>query len=691
MFKKILIANRGEIAARIIRTAHKLGIRTVGIYANGDKNSLPMQWANETYALGGDTPESTYLNIPKIIEIAQHTGCEAIHPGYGFLSENANFALACEQAGICFIGPSAQVIALMGSKQAARAALVNTDIPLIPGYEGAKQDADTLFKAAKAIGFPVLIKPSAGGGGKGMRIVSLEADFLSVLEQCQREAKAYFNDQTVILEKYLKPTRHIEMQIVVDHTGQAFHLFERDCSIQRRHQKIIEEAPCDSIDEELRERLGNMAIRVAKAVNYTNVGTVEFLVDAGGNPYFIEMNTRLQVEHAITEQITDIDLVAWQFAIAAKQTLPLSQENIKRRGHAIEVRIYAEDPENDFLPATGIIEEVVVPEPTHAIRIESSLQAGDVIGIYYDPMLAKLIVWGETRCQAISLLQQSLEHFHIMGVKNNLNFLRKIVHSAVFLDSAIDTEFLTRNKRVLDTPLPAPITLVWAVAAVGSLLSSIKHQQNGYYYHPEPGSPWQKTDHWRLNYNATHEIRLRNLSQGTEQILHIQRTQQTFMVIREADAHKTETTISFEAGFVSPNIIQVIIDQRAQFFYCMQHKHSLYLFMNHTGFLFEIMDSFRVEKNIKSIPKEALESPMPGIIREVFVKVGDKVTKDMPLIAIEAMKMEHTLKAPYAGIVTNVFYKKGDTVEGRVILLDLKPEQAEEQMEIEAKKGNIKK
>ncbi len=691
MFKKVLIANRGEIAARIIRTAHKLGMRTVGIYANGDKNSLPMQWANETHGLGGDTPESTYLNIPKIIEIAQQAGCEAIHPGYGFLSENAHFAEACAQAGICFVGPSAAVIALMGSKQAARAALLKTDIPLIPGYEGEKQDAQTLFKAAQAIGFPVLIKPSAGGGGKGMQIVSVGADFLTILAQCQREAQTYFNDATIVLEKYLEPTRHIEVQIVVDHTGQAFHLFERDCSIQRRHQKMIEEAPCDSIDEALRERLGEMAIRVAKAVNYINIGTVEFLVDAGGNPYFIEMNTRLQVEHAVTEQITDIDLVAWQFAIAAKQSFPLSQEKITRRGHAIEVRIYAEDPENHFLPATGVIEEVVVPEPTRAVRIESSLQAGDVIGIHYDPLLAKLIVWGETRRQAISLLQQSLEHLHIMGVKNNLNFLRKVVQASAFLDSAIDTEFLNRNKKVLDAPVPAPIPFVWAVAAVGALLSSIKHQQNGYYYHPEPGSPWQKTDHWRLNYNATHEIRLRYLSHGTDQILHIQRIQQTFVVIREADAHQNETTISFDAGFVSSNIIQVIIDQRAQFFYCMQHKNALYLFMNHTGFLFEIIDSFKLEKNIEFVPKEALESPMSGIIRAVFVKVGDKVTKGMPLMTLEAMKMEHTLKAPYAGIVSHVFYKKGDIVEGQVVLLDLKPEQTEKQIEIEDKKGNTKK
>ncbi|MEY3182233.1 MAG: methylcrotonyl-CoA carboxylase [Pseudomonadota bacterium] len=673
MFKKILIANRGEIAARIIRTAHKLGIKTVGIYSKSDKNSVAMQWANETYALGEDALDATYLNIEKIIQIAAFTGCEAIHPGYGFLSENADFATACEKSGICFIGPSAKVIALMGSKQSARDLLLKTDIPIVPGYQGKKQDPDTLLQAAREIGFPLLIKPSAGGGGKGMHIVSKEAHFATLLAQSQRESQAYFADTTVILEKYIKPTRHIEVQIAADHTGKVLHLFERDCSIQRRHQKIIEEAPCASIDDGLRQKLGDMAIKVAKAVNYTNIGTVEFVVDAAGKPYFIEMNTRLQVEHAVTEQITAIDLVAWQFAIAAKQPIPLSQDDIQRNGHAIEVRVYAEDPENHFLPATGIIEEIVVPEPTDSLRIESSLQVGDVIGIHYDPLLAKLIAWGETRQQAITKLQQSLEHVHIVGIKNNLNFLRKVIYSPMFADGAIDTDFLTRHKAVLEAPLSIPGPFVWSIAAVGALLNSIKHQQNGYYYHPEPGSPWQKTNHWRLNYHATHEIRLKNINNQLNEILYIQRPADDFIVTKEANEREAEYTLSFNAGFVSPNIMQVIKDDRAQFFYCMQHKNSLYLFINHTGYLFEIIDPFTIDKIDENLVKESLESPIPGVIRDIFVKEGDTVSEGMPLLILEAMKMEHTVKAPYDGVVKKIDYKKGDTVEGRVVLLHLTP------------------
>jgi len=672
MFKKILIANRGEIAGRILRTAHKLGIKTVGIYAPADKQSLPMQWMNETYALEGNTLEETYLNIPKIIDIAKQSGVEAIHPGYGFLSENPAFAEACEAAGICFIGPSAQVIALMGSKQAARAALEKSEIPIIPGYQGEQQDKESLFEAAKKIGFPVLIKPSAGGGGKAMRVVKQRQDFLQALAQCQREALAYFNDDTIVIEKYLSPTRHIEVQIAADTQGNVVHLFERDCSIQRRHQKIIEEAPCDSIDDALRHQLGEMAILVARRVGYTNVGTVEFLVDSGGNPYFMEMNTRLQVEHAITEQITSIDLVSWQLWIAAKLPLPAVQSQIKRHGHAIEVRVYAEDPDNDFLPSTGTVQQVLMPETSDMVRIESSMREGEKVDIFYDPLLAKLIVWGENRRQAILKMQQALEHVHVLGIKTNLNFLRNVVYSPVFAESMIDADFLDKQlPRHRVAPKP-PHPFVWSLAAVAALLNSIKHQQNGHYYHGEPGSPWQNTDHWRLNYTATHEIRLKEMSTGKNGTFHIQHPEHEFVVTREMGEKSPEETSNFSAGFITPYIMQVVRDGRSQFFYSLEHAPWLYFFANHTSYLFEVVDPYSLDKPVKALPFDALQSPMPGIVRQIFVKEGDKVQEGAPLMALEAMKMEHTITAPYAGKVTKIFYKVGDVIEGQVEVLEIK-------------------
>jgi acetyl/propionyl-CoA carboxylase alpha subunit len=517
MFKKVLIANRGEIAARIIRTAHKLGIKTVGIYAPMDKDSLPMQWANESCPLGDNKPELSYLNIPKIIEIAQQTGSDAIHPGYGFLSENPDFAAACEKAGLCFIGPSSKTIAAV----------------------------------------------------RAQRIDSPVAE---------------------------KGARRIDVQIAADHIGTVLYLLERDCSIQRNKQKMVIEAPCVSIDTTLRETLGKMAIQAAQSVHYLNVGTVEFLVDAAGNPLVIGIKARLQVEHTVTEEITGIDLVSLQFAIAMKHPMPISQSDIKPQGHAIEVHVYAADPENDFVPVTGKIEETVVPEPNDRIRVESSLKVGDLISLDYNPLLLKLIVRGKDRHQAIVHLKHSLEHVHILGIKNNLNFLRKLSHATAFSESAIDTHFLEKHKTLMEVNNQSPHTVVWAIAAVGALLHSIKHKQNGHFYHAEPGSPWRKTDQWRFNDAVTHNIRLRHISDGQIETLHIQHPEHDFIIVKESDKGKNDEMLRLNAAFVSPNVLQVMVDEQVQFFYCMQHNNTVYLFINHRGYLFEVLDPFLPEK-----------------------------------------------------------------------------------------------
>jgi acetyl-CoA carboxylase biotin carboxylase subunit len=497
MFQKILIANRGEIAVRIIKACQELGIKTVTIYSDVDMKSPHVLLADEAVNLGDPTPVESYLNIPKIIKVAQAKKCEAIHPGYGFLAENPDFAETCNKAGIKFIGPSPKVIGLMGDKIAAKITMEKAGVPVIPGYHGPSQDNDTLVKEGKKIGFPLLVKAAAGGGGKGMRIVKSENTLLESIESAKRESKSSFGNDTVFLERYLEKPRHIEFQILGDEHGNIIHLFERECSIQRRHQKIIEESPSPVMTPELREKMGKAAVTAAKAVGYTNAGTVEFMVDGSLNYYFMEMNTRLQVEHPITELTTGIDLAKWQLRIASGEKLTLKQKDVFQRGHAIECRIYAEDPKNGFLPSVGTL--LKLEEPTGPnIRVDSGILANNQISPYYDPMLSKLITYAENREDCIHKMTWALSHYVVLGVTSNISFSNEVLKHKEFQKGNTTTHFIdnyfkewTVSKKTL------PVDALIALAVYDSMHS--KKEEIVRYKEADPHSPWKHVGRWRVS------------------------------------------------------------------------------------------------------------------------------------------------------------------------------------------------
>ncbi len=496
MIKKILIANRGEIAVRIIKACQEMNIKTVAIYSNVDSDAPHVHLADETIDLGDPTPIESYLNIPKIIKIAQETKAQAIHPGYGFLAENPDFAKSCSDVGIKFIGPESNVLALMGDKIEAKKTMEKAGVPVIPGYHGEKQDESSLIKEGKKIGFPLLVKAASGGGGKGMRIVHSEDLLKESIESAKRESKSSFGDDTVFLEKYLDKPRHIEFQILADEHGNIVHLFERECSIQRRHQKIIEETPSPVMNSNLREKMGLAAVSAAKTVGYTNAGTVEFMVDGNLNFYFMEMNTRLQVEHPITEMTTGIDLVKWQIRIASGMKLTIKQNDLIQRGHAIECRIYAEDPSNGFLPSVGTLEKVVVPTGPN-IRDDSGINTGLKVTPYYDPMLAKLVTYSENRQENINKMIWALSRYVVLGVTTNVPFLKKILEHEEFKKGNITTHFIdnyfkdwTTKKRGL------PVDAIIALAVYDSMHS--KAQEIVRYKEEDPHSPWKHVGRWRV-------------------------------------------------------------------------------------------------------------------------------------------------------------------------------------------------
>ena len=496
MFKKILIANRGEIAVRIIKACQEMNIKTVAIYSNVDNDAPHVHLADETINLGDPTPIESYLNIPKIVKIAQETHAEAIHPGYGFLAENPDFAKSCNDVGIKFIGPSPNVIALMGDKIEAKKTMEKAGVPVIPGYHGEKQDDSSLLKEGKKIGFPLLVKAASGGGGKGMRIVYSENVLEESIESAKRESKSAFGDDTIFLEKYLDKPRHIEFQILADEHGNSVHLFERECSIQRRHQKIIEETPSPVMNIELRKKMGSAAVTVAKTVGYSNAGTVEFMVDGNLNFYFMEMNTRLQVEHPITEMTTGVDLVKWQIRIASGLDLALKQNDLIQRGHAMECRIYAEDPSNGFLPSVGTLEKVEIPTGPN-IRDDSGITTGMKITPYYDPMLAKLVTYSENRTESINKMIWALSRYVVLGVTTNVTFLKKVIEHEEFKKGNITTHFIenyfkdwTIKKRGL------PIDAIIALAVYDSM--HLKTEEIVRYKEEDPHSPWKHVGRWRV-------------------------------------------------------------------------------------------------------------------------------------------------------------------------------------------------
>ncbi|MBA2649073.1 MAG: acetyl-CoA carboxylase biotin carboxylase subunit [Legionella sp.] len=647
MFDTILIANRGEIACRIIKTAGAMGICSVAVYSDIDKESLHVKLADKGYCIGSARAQDSYLNIDHIIAAAKASGAQAIHPGYGFLSENPKFAQACLDADLVFIGPSVQSMEAMASKQLAKQRLETTNVPLTPGYHGTDQAEARLLKEAKLMGFPILIKAANGGGGKGMRSVHQESDFMPALAAAKRESLASFADDTVILEKLILNPRHIEVQVMADSKGQVVHLFERDCSIQRRHQKIIEEAPALGLPDTLRKDLAKAACEVAQSIQYTGAGTVEFLVENNERFYFMEMNTRLQVEHPVTELITGLDLVAWQLKIAAGESLPLTQNEIHAKGHAIECRIYAEDPFNEFVPSIGQIH--MLHEPSgEGIRIDSGITLGSHISKYYDPMIAKLIAFGETRTESLQRMEQALNHFYIGGVKTNLPFLQAICQNPQFKAATISTDFLEKTSLSLKIPDKTQAILMTIgfdyLKTIQAISDPLFQDSFAWQSHTERTWVWSYLDgDERLDayiYPINH-TQCTVTMRGEKHALHSELVEDTLYVEIDNHYHKAQV-------------------------YDLNKQVRLFTEQGQIE-----VDRFSWSQDNKSVQKGQLTAPMSATVVAILKNVGDTVKKGDSLIVLEAMKMEHTIHAPADGILSEVYYKVGSQVDEGAQLLAL--------------------
>ena len=663
MFRKLLIANRGEIACRIIKTARKCNIKTVALYSEIDKNALHVRLADESYLINhSPTIINSYLNCEKIIEIALKTNTDVIHPGYGFLSENVKFATLCYQKGITFIGPPPSVIAAMGNKFKAKCLMKKALIPVILGYQDKQQNLKNFIKQAEKIGFPLLIKASVGGGGKGIRLVTAIEEFVSALQSVKREAKSNFGNDTVFLEKYIKPARHIEIQIFMDQNGNGVYLFDRDCSIQRRHQKIIEEAPAPNLSNSTRKKMGETALKAAKSVNYLGAGTVEFLVDEMENFYFMEMNTRLQVEHPVTEMITQLDLVEWQFKIAHGDTLPLFQEHIKARGHAFEARLYAENPSNNFSPSTGKIIFFSPPKESKNVRIDTGFTQGDTISPYYDSLIAKIIVHSKDRTAALQQLKKSLENTFIVGVDTNISFLNRICGNADFKSANSRTILVEEMPLQIKEELPDEILFFATLAELqyqkkqGELLSTQSEDRF---------SPWFIRDSWNLSNQFAQTLCFWN----EEKIIKIKIIPSTngwsFLLKNKKIfiSQFKKTNHFFKFIYNNQCYTAMIINDlnNWQIFYKGSH-FTLARYNPRANFL-DFTDSKTIENDNQII------APMPGIVVEIFVKLNQKVKKGDCLLVLETMKIENMIIAPRDGTIKSIFYNSGDLVNEDAELL----------------------
>jgi 3-methylcrotonyl-CoA carboxylase alpha subunit len=653
MFDTILIANRGEIACRIIATCRKMGIRTVAVYSDADAHSLHARVADTAVRIGPAPSRESYLNIGHILDAARRSGAQAIHPGYGFLSENAEFAEACTRAGIVFIGPPAAAIRAMGSKAAAKELMSKAGVPLTPGYDGINQDPEFLLQQADAIGYPVMIKANAGGGGKGMRRVEARAEFAAALASCKREAAASFGDDSVLLEKYLVEPRHVEVQVFGDTHGNVISLAERDCSVQRRHQKVIEEAPAPLLSDDLRRRLGVAGRNAAKAVDYVGAGTVEFLVDRDGGFHFMEMNTRLQVEHPVTEMITGLDLVEWQIRVAAGEALPLTQEQVTTRGHAIEARIYAEDPAHDFRPSIGRIVHLRAPMASENVRVDTGIKKRDAITPFYDPMIAKLIVWDESREMALRRIVQSLEEFEIVGVGNNVEFLRRLVTSPSFTEARLDTSLIEREHDWLikEEAVPDAALLIAALSVIEP------HAVD----ETSDSSPWAARDGWRMNGVRERAIRLKLGEKVCEVAIRYRGAGQFRM---RMDEHRFEVSY----GSRNDNEVQVVIDGKRISARVIAAGSSYHVFVDGRHYEFGYDDPLNIEAQHHA-GEGSLLAPMPGRVVALTAEPGQRVEKGASLMVLEAMKMECTIHAPAAGRVDSFHFAAGDQVSEGVELL----------------------
>jgi 3-methylcrotonyl-CoA carboxylase alpha subunit len=660
VFGKVLIANRGEIACRVIRTARRLGIATVAVYSEADRDALHVALADEAWPIGPPEARRSYLNIGAILEAARASGAEAVHPGYGFLSEVAEFAEACAAEEIVFIGPPPSAIRSMGSKAEAKALMERHEVPLVPGYHGEDQDPLRLFEEAERIGFPVLIKASAGGGGRGMRVVGGAAEFAAALEGAKREAAAAFGDDRMLLEKYLLQPRHIEVQVFADRHGNTLHLFERDCSIQRRHQKIVEEAPAPGLNAARRRALGRIAVAAAKAVGYVGAGTVEFVAAAGAF-YFIEMNTRLQVEHPVTEAVTGLDLVEWQFRVAAGEALPVCQDDILLRGHAFEVRLYAEDPQREFLPQTGTLHRLRLPQPELA-RVDSGVRQGDAVSPFYDPMIAKIIVWGEDRGAALARLRRALAETAVLGVATNRDFLARLAAHPEFAAAALDTGFIERHHAsLLPSQAGAPAAAL-AAAALSRLLAREAAAKLAAAAAGEPFSPWARVDGWRLNGRANQNIRFRDGME--ERNVRVTAHAGAWMLQIGAAEILAKGERDAESG------LRIALDGVRRPITVLDHERETVVVLGVESWRFTELDPLAAAAGDDPTAGR-LTAPMPGRVTQLMVGPGSVVHRGQPLMIIEAMKMEHTMAAPADGIVEAVRCAVGEQVEEGAELIAL--------------------
>jgi 3-methylcrotonyl-CoA carboxylase alpha subunit len=671
MFQKILIANRGEIACRVIATARRLGIATVAVYSDADRNARHVRLADEAVWIGPPPARESYLDIERILEAARRTGAQAIHPGYGFLSENEAFAQACLDAGIVFIGPPVEAIRKMGSKAEAKRLMEAAGVPLTPGYHGEEQGPAYLFEQAMRIGFPVLIKASAGGGGKGMRRVDRPEDFAEALESCRREARSSFGDDRVLIEKYILRPRHIEMQVFGDTHGQVIHLYERDCSVQRRHQKVLEEAPAPGMTPERRAAMGEAAVAAAKAVGYVNAGTIEFIVEPSGAFYFMEMNTRLQVEHPVTEMITGLDLVEWQLRVAAGEPLPLTQDQIPLEGHAIEARIYAEDPAKGFLPSVGRLVHLQPPPESVWVRVDTGVEQGDEITPYYDPMIAKLIVWGENRAQALTRMRQALANYRIVGVANNVEFLGKLVDSPAFRQADLDTGLIERESAFLFGGAEEPPPAAWFAVSCAERLAEARRMQEFARRAPDPTSPWHAVDGWRVNAPALRRWQWR-VGETTRRVQARCLGEKLQLQLFDEKGNSVASATAWGA-MLGEDSLRLELDGRRTTVTAVTAGSRRHVFLDGRAWVFDLCGQEGTEGSGTGVDAAGLTAPMPGRVIAVKVEPGAKVARGQTLVVLEAMKMEHAIVAPADGIVKAVRFAVGEQVPDGAELVDFEP------------------
>ena len=661
MFRRLLIANRGEIACRIARTARRMGLHVVAVHSEADAGAAHVRAADESVCIGPARAQASYLDIDALIDAARRTGAEAVHPGYGFLSENAGFAERVSGAGLAFVGPPADAIRAMGSKSAAKKIAADADVPLVPGYHEPGATPERLADAAAEIGYPVLVKASAGGGGRGMRIVERAEDLAGALAAAEREAAAAFGDGALLLERYIARPRHVEVQVLADAHGEVLHLLDRDCSIQRRHQKVIEEAPAPGLSDLLRAEMGEAAVRLARAIGYAGAGTVEFLVDEESAFHFIEMNTRLQVEHPVTEMVTGLDLVEWQLRIAAGEPLAFSQDDIAAAGHAVEARLYAEDPTRGFLPQTGRLAHLAFPEGRPGLRIDSGVETGDEITPFYDPMIAKLVAWGEDRERARLTLADALADTRIAGLNTNLFFLEALLRHSAFAQGELDTHFIEMHDAAAIESPTGDLAAIRALAAAAILEDRAGRLRSRQQVASDRFSPWGRGGAWRLNGEGRDRL---DLNDNGETVTY--EVSYTGGGYRLEDGERAVSVSGVARG--TDGGLTAEIDGRRQSGAVIADGSRLTVFLD--GARREILlEEPGAAAMSAEIGGGRLTSPMPGTVVRVLVEAGQTVTRDTPLIVLEAMKMEHTIAAPADGTVESLPFAVGDRVEEGVELV----------------------